>query len=427
MVAALHFQRRRLRCGLNFSLAFVYTAAVRRILLLITDLEIGGTPTVVRELAVRLHRPPEVRVDVACLAGRGPVADQIQAHGIVVKTLDARGTRDLGVFKRFIKLLQSESYDTVFSFLIHANVVAAVGALRTRQVRFVQSIQTTQPTPRWHWFLQRVVHHAAEVVVVPSQSVARVAQIRSHVPARKLAIIPNAIEPADFAGLSLRDTSIPARPVRIGFIGRLDKIKRIPDLIRAVALLKDTVHLHLFGTGSEHQRLDAMVRRKKMEERVTFHGAIARPQEALANIDVLVLPSEAEGFGLVLIEAMAAGVPVVATQVPGICDVVRHKTNGLLAPVRSPRRLAEMIALVTDNSVLRRKLVLIGRNEVRRKYTWEKVLPLYKHLLHLDPPEPAEAESPRPDGTTSPLPPRPAPVQTDAPKPGMAAEREASS
>jgi glycosyltransferase involved in cell wall biosynthesis len=376
----------------NFSLAFVYTPCVRRILLLITDLEIGGTPTVVRELAVRLHYPPEVRVDVACLAGRGPVADQLEARGIVVKTLDARGAKDLGVFKRFIALLRNELYDTVFSFLIHANVVAAVGALRMRNVRFLQSIQTTQAAPRWHWFLQRLVHRAAKVVVVPSQSVAHAAQARSHVPEHKLTVIPNAIDPADFADQSFRDTSIPARPVRVGFIGRLDPIKRVPDLIRAVALLKETVHLHIFGTGSDRERLDAMVRRKHLQERVTFHGAIARPQEALATIDVLVLPSDAEGFGLVLIEAMAAGVPVVATQVPGICDVVRHKANGLLAPVRSPRRLAEMIALVADNSVLRRKLVLIGRNDVRRKYTWEKVLPLYKQLLCLetaspDPPE----------------------------------------
>jgi glycosyltransferase involved in cell wall biosynthesis len=408
----------------NFSPSFVYTAGVRRILLLITDLEIGGTPTVVRELAVRLHRPPEVRVDVACLAGRGPVADQIEDHGIVVKTLDARGAKDLGVFKRFIALLQSESYDTVFSFLIHANVVAAVGALRMRKIRFLQSIQTTQQRPRWHWFLQRVAHRAAEAVVVPSQSVARVAQVRAHVPARKLAIVPNAIDPVDFAELSLRDTSIPSRPVRIGFIGRLDPIKRVPDLIRAIALLGETVHLHVFGSGSE--RLDAMVHRKHLQKRVTFHGAIARPQEALANIDVLVLPSEAEGFGLVLIEAMAAGVPVVATQVPGICYVVRHKTNGLLARVRSPRQLAEMIALVTDNSVLRRKLVLIGRNHVRRKYTWEKVLPLYKQLLRLEPAQPALTEEIESAVEASPPPAGPSPAQVNVPKSGAAEKLDRS-
>ena len=353
---------------------------------MITDLEIGGTPTVVRELAVRLHHPPEVRVDVACLAGRGPVADQLEARGIVVKTLDATGAKDFGVFNRFVALLRSESYDTVFSFLIHANVVSAAAALRTRGVRFFQSIQTTQAKPRWHWFLQRVVHRAAEAIVVPSQSVAEAAQLRSHVPARKLIVIPNAIDPADFAEFELRDSSASARPVRVGFIGRLDPIKRVPDLIRAIALLGDTVHLHLFGSGGERERLDAMVQRKHLGQRVTFHGAIERPQEALANIDVLVLPSEAEGFGLVLIEAMAAGVPVVATHVPGIRDVVRHGTTGLLAPVRSPRRLAELIAKVTDNSKLRRKLILIGRNHVRRKYTWEKVLPLYKRLLGLDAP-----------------------------------------
>jgi glycogen(starch) synthase len=312
--------------------------------------------------------------------------------------------------------------------LIHANVVAALGALRMRKVRFLQSIQTTQARPRWHWFLQRIVHRAAEAVVVPSPSVADAAQVRSHVPERKLVIIPNAIEPADFFGLAMRDTPALARPVRVGFIGRLDPIKRVQDLIRAIALLGDTVHLHLFGSGGERERLDAMVRRKHLEKHVTFHGTVARPLEALANIDILVLPSDAEGFGLVLIEAMAAGVPVVATDVEGIRDVVQHGTNGLLAPVRSPRRLAELIAKVADNSKLRRKLILMGRNHVRGQYTWEKVLPLYKRLLHLE--SDAAATTTAAQEIVRQLqpgpPPQPSPVRVSSPRSEVSGEGESS-
>src|SRR5438876_3230107 len=143
----------------------------RRILLLITDLEIGGTPTVVRELALRLNNPPQVTIEVACLSSWGPVADELRAAGVIVHALAAQSIRDLGVILRYLALVRRRGYDTVFSFLIHANAVAAIGRFFLRY-RLIQSIQTTQPRPRWHWWLQRLLHPSAQRIVVPSPSAA---------------------------------------------------------------------------------------------------------------------------------------------------------------------------------------------------------------------------------------------------------------
>jgi glycosyltransferase involved in cell wall biosynthesis len=97
--------------------------------------------------------------------------------------------------------------------------------------------------------------------------------------------------------------------------------------------------------------------------------------------DVLVLPSLAEGFGLVLIEAMAAGVPVVATDVPGIRDVVSDGVNGLLVPPKSPQALAGAIGRVLSDRALRQMLVGNGSRIVRERFTWQQVLPMYRSLL----------------------------------------------
>src|SRR5438874_1590903 len=79
----------------------------RRILLLITDLEIGGTPTVVRELAIRLRKPPEVEIEVACLSKWGPVADQIREAGIRVTAFDARSAREVfRVIRTLLRLIR---------------------------------------------------------------------------------------------------------------------------------------------------------------------------------------------------------------------------------------------------------------------------------------------------------------------------------
>ena len=173
----------------------------RRLLLLNTDLERGGTPTVVRELARRLHDPPRVHVEVACLAKWGPVAAELTEAGISVTALGAARPSDLWAVRRLIDLVRQRDIDTVYSLLVHANAIAAAIKPACGGVRFFQSIQTTQAYPAWHWRVQRIVQHAAERIIVPSPSVAQAAQTRAKVPAAKITIIPNAIDAADFAPL----------------------------------------------------------------------------------------------------------------------------------------------------------------------------------------------------------------------------------
>jgi glycosyltransferase involved in cell wall biosynthesis len=352
---------------------------MRRILLLITDLEIGGTPTVVRELATRLTVPDEVRVDVACLKISGPVATQLEARGIFVHVFSATSPFDFPpVVAELRALVREREIDTVLSFLVHANVVAASASRVTPGVRWLQSIQTSQPNPRWHWVAQRVAHHAAEKVIVPSPSVAGVAERWADVPLEKSVVIPNAVEiPDPQPARAPRDDSI----VRVGFVGRLDPVKRLPDLIEAVSLLPPHYHLDVVGEGSDRRRVEKSIARFGVQDRVTLRGASALVD--MSRFDVLVLPSEAEGFGLVLIEAMAAGVPVVATNADGIRDVVRHEHNGLLVPVGSPPAIRDAIERVMRDGGLRRRLVDGGRDAVASQYSWPAVLGQYREVLRI--------------------------------------------
>jgi len=351
----------------------------RRILLLITDLEIGGTPTVVRELALRLASA--CHIHVASLAPHGPVAQQIRAAGVPVTPLNARGPLDLAVLSRLASLIRTHQFDTLFSFLIHANAVAAAASLIFPHIRYIQSIQTTQPTPRWHWALQRLIHTVADRIVVPSPSVAHAAQDWAGVPLHRIEIIPNAVDLADFSPISSPPPQ--TRPLPIAFIGRLDPIKCIPDLLHAVRILKGLVHLHIFGSGPQRPAIESLITTLSLAPLVTLHGPVARPQDALAHAALLVLPSAAEGFGLVLIEAMAARVPIVATNVPGIRDVLRDGHTALLVPKNSPDRLAQAIARVATDADLRRRLINTASADVAQRFSWPKVIPQYRQLLAL--------------------------------------------
>ncbi len=351
-----------------------------RILLLVTDLNIGGTPTVVRELATRLA--PHARasggdIHVASLAPHGPVSDQIAAAGIAVHALDAKSPRDARVVARLHKLIKREKIDTVFSFLVHANAAAAAVSLFSRDLRILQSIQTTQPEPKWHWKVQKLAHRAAEKIVVPSPSVAQAAREWCDVPESKIIVIPNAIDLDEFrrGGVSPPSAEFP-----IGFLGRLDPIKRVPDLVKAMADIPNA-HLHIFGEGPARPEIEQTAQEHRLRLRLTLHGSVTRPQDALSQIQMLVLPSAAEGFGLVLIEAMASGIPVIATNVPGIRDVIKDGVTGILVPPADPQKLAAAINRLIADPMLRDRLAEAASADVRQRFTWDVVLPQYWQLL----------------------------------------------
>jgi glycosyltransferase involved in cell wall biosynthesis len=354
----------------------------RRLLILNTDLKVGGTPTVVREIATRLHDARRVHVHVACLGPSGPVAEQICGRGVAVTALNGRGMRDIwAVRRRLVELIRRRGIDTVFSFLMHANAVAAMARPACGAgVRFIQSIQTTQPHPWWHWRVQAVAQRAAEQIIVPSASVARAARERARVPPSKTVVIPNAIDPTAFeiSPVPQRDP----RPYPIGFVGRLDPIKRVPVLVEATALLGDLVHLHIFGDGPDRPAIERAIVASCAAGRVTLHGMVDGPAVAMRQIGCLVLASISEGMPMVVIEAMAAGVPVVGADVPGIGELIVDGENGVLVPASAkPRELAEGIRRVVEDRGLRERIVGQAGRWVRERFTWDRVVERYREVL----------------------------------------------
>jgi glycosyltransferase involved in cell wall biosynthesis len=354
---------------------------VRRILLLITDLEIGGTPTVVRELAIRVREPSRVEIEVACLSRWGPVADQLRDAGVHVTAFEARGGRDLfATVRRLAQLVHERQQDTVFSFLIHANTVAALASRYLPHVRFLQSIQTTQSRPRWHWWVQKRIQKFAERIVVPSNAVANVASQRCGVEPARIEVIPNAIEPSEYPRVNV----FASPQTRVGFLGRLDPVKNVPSLIEAMRRIDDaSAQCLIFGDGRERARLAEVIAALRLGDRVHLRGPVNQPQDALRQMDVLVLPSTGEGFGLVLIEAMASGVPVIAANRGGITDVVEHEKNGLLIDRDFAGEIALALRQLIDDSALRLRLIENGLRTVREKFAWEVVLPRYRELLRI--------------------------------------------
>lgn len=350
------------------------------LLLLTTDLKRGGTPIVVRELSTRLHRLG-VKVEVACLDRPGEIGNEISSAGIPVHTMNARGPWDIRALWRLRSLVRTHRYDRVLSLLLHANAAAAiVQPFVSPHTRWFQSVQTTQPNPGWHWRVQRRITTSAERIIVPSPSVAQTVLHRCAAKPEQLVIIANGVTPPP---PRITPPSA-APPTAIGFLGRLDPIKRIGDLIAAAPLLPG-VPIRIWGEGAERSRLDQLAESARLNGAdVRLMGAVTSPSEALDHCSILVLPSQAEGFGLVLIEAMAAGVPVVASRAPGIIDVIRDRQNGLLFNIGDVKGLVAAITQLQSDPTLRTQLIRQGQLDVAAFYNWDTIARKYLETLSLE-------------------------------------------
>jgi len=256
--------------------------------------------------------------------------------------------------------------------------------------------------------IERFVVKRADRVVVPSKLLKRVV-VEWGAEEGKVRVIPNAVDarrphlqtrslaPAvsltqSFGAARPSDT-MPAAPrnglgsgrlaqgrskrIHLITIGRLVPWKGFDDAIRALRYVHKNIHdceLIVIGDGPERARLMALAAEESLESFVRFVGVI--PHEHLdeywSQAAVFVLPSGYEGFAHLVIEAWAAGVPVIASSIPANMEIIRDGATGLLAPYRYPLALADAVVRLLQDAVLRESLVMQGKKEFE-KYQWTAI------------------------------------------------------
>ncbi|MEM3570215.1 MAG: glycosyltransferase [Candidatus Jordarchaeales archaeon] len=176
-----------------------------------------------------------------------------------------------------------------------------------------------------------------------------------------------------------RDDTCIKPPYKVLYVGGLRPEKSVETLIEATSILLSrsySVELHIVGDGDQREELQLLAGRLLPASSCYFHGFRSEPAEIdqfYCEADIFALSSLTEGFPRVILEAMARGLPVVATDIVGIPDLVKHRQTGMLVPVRTPLRLAEAIAELIENAVLRKQVIAEGYT-VAREYTLERFL-----------------------------------------------------
>jgi glycogen(starch) synthase len=233
--------------------------------------------------------------------------------------------------------------------------------------------------------IERWGEHSAEAVLVITPRLYRLL-LSDGVEERRVHVIPPGVNPSLFEGPFEDPFSGVGKP-RVVFVGRLAPQKGVRTLVAAAGLLEDpSAQVLLVGDGPERKALEKEAKRIGVADRLLFEGFLAheRLPAVLAHADLLVLPSIYEELGTVLLEAMQAGLPVVASKTGGIPDVIEDGVNGLLVPPGEPGALARAIDRLLAERDLARQLSK-GVQERAKDYDWEvlaeRVLAVYRGVI----------------------------------------------
>lgn len=202
--------------------------------------------------------------------------------------------------------------------------------------------------------------------------------VRRGIGESKVVVVPNAVMPfcnEDERLVRRREKrhflSIEDHEWAVGYLGRLSEEKGLPHLVEAVTFLHDSairVKLVIVGDGPARIMLEHLVREKRIDDSVVFAGFQKDTENWLSALDIFILPSLTEGTPMALLEAMGMSVPVIATAVGGVPEVITDGVNGLLVPPADFQCIGQKVEWLMKNQELMDRIGRAGRNTIKEKY-----------------------------------------------------------
>jgi sugar transferase (PEP-CTERM/EpsH1 system associated) len=348
---------------------------------LVLTLHIGGLEKVVYDL-VRCTDRDRFSVRVLCLGEIGGLGPAFDAVGIPVESLDVHHkgpVRSVLAVARRLRELQPDVLHT------HNAAPHLVGGIAARIGGAPVVVHTRHGQHRVTGWSSKVINNVASrlthQVVAVSADAAEVARTFDGIPERKLCVVPNGIDLERFAR---HETTTQRGRFRLIHVARLDDpVKDQSMLLRAARLVADVspeFELDIVGDGPSRPHLEALCDELCLRPHVRFLGFRHDIDALLQQADLFVLSSVTEGLSISLLEAMAAGLPIVATDVGGNSELVTRGVTGVLVPSRDPRLFAEAILEMLKDPTRAAQMGTAGRRRVEEHFDLRQVAAKYAQI-----------------------------------------------
>lgn len=352
----------------------------------ITELDRGGAEKAFCEVVLGLDRQVWAP-RVFCLGPRSYFVDVLESRGIVVECFNGKGIWSLpSVFWRLKRSLRRFRPALLQTFLFHGNVIGRLAGRLAGIPIVVSGIRVAERQCRWHVLLDRWTNRWVTHNVCVSQGVADFSIHEARLAASKVSVIPNGVDFETYAKASRADLTEfgfnPERPVVIS-VGRLEAQKGIPDLLQAAVIIlqnRSDCQFLIVGDGDDRAALEALAAKLGLGRAVCFAGHRSDVPELLRASSLFVLASLWEGMPNALLEAMAAGLPVVATNVEGSREVIVSERSGLLVAPANPEELAKAVLRVLNDPTLACELVRNSQGDIFKRFTNVAMVGAYERL-----------------------------------------------
>jgi sugar transferase (PEP-CTERM/EpsH1 system associated) len=339
------------------------------------------------------HVDPHSFEHVLCAVFQvGPMTERYPLDRVPLVSLDQRRARARSQFWPLVRMIRKVKPDLVHSR--NWGAIEAVFAARWTGIRAIHSehgVEADQSAEPWRrrW-LRRAAYASADRVFSVSQELQENLARRNGFARRRIGVIHNGVDVRRFrpdaeAGKKLRaELRIAADEFVIGCVGRMSPVKDYRTMLRATEIFSrncQSWRLLLVGDGPERAELERVVAGSdKLRSRVQFLGTTDRVVELLNVLDVYVLSSIIEGISNSLLEAMATGVPVIATHTGGTPEVVVDRQSGLLAPVGAPEELAERLISLYRQPQERQRLGRAGQRRASEEFSLDSMVRRYEEM-----------------------------------------------
>jgi glycosyltransferase involved in cell wall biosynthesis len=349
-----------------------------KILYGITKSNFGGAQRYVFELAVEAKK--HGHNSTVLMGGTGPLAAKLQKNEVRVIALDTM-QRDISIIKeiksffQIIRILRSEKPDV---FHINSSKMGGLGALAGRLSGVKKIIFTShgwafnEPRPFWQkfiikffvWLTLLLSHKTICVSEETRNQILNLPLIKN-----KLIVIHNGIK--DFPLLP----SKPKKVLIVGVVAELHKIKGLDVLLRSWSKFveKHEARLFIIGAGEEMERLTRLAQELEISDSIEFKGYVEDARSYLLDFDILVLPSRSENLPYTLLEAGLAGLPVIASSVGGIPEIIESGISGVLVPPEDEEVLFSSLILLSEDANLRKRLGIALKSSVQEKFSFDKM------------------------------------------------------
>ncbi|HTO98848.1 MAG TPA: glycosyltransferase [Myxococcales bacterium] len=371
------------------------------VLHLVNRFWIGGAE---RQFVERLRRhPPGFRAVVGCLEASGPMLDAVRALGYEPEVFPLGGSmlrpNTAVQLARLAALIRAEGIRIVHSTDFNTNLLGLAAARLCGAKAIVSRLDLGHLRAgfgRFHREAEKLNARLADLVVANAEAVRQVCLREEGVKPGRCVVVRNGLDLARFDAQAAQEprSPLPGDPAAplVAVIGNLWPVKGHRTLLEAVARLPERLRKVRFlcaGEGPEREELTRRIAELGLEERVFLAGHRLDVPAILSRSQAACLCSSAEGLSNALMEAMAAGLPVVATRVGGTPELVRDDDNGFLVPPGDPAALAEKLAAVLLRPEAARQMGLRGRRRVEAELSLEKMAEghgaLYRRALNAAP------------------------------------------